>query len=126
MDFLASLDQSITIEPGEQALIPLGVKVAVPVGYKLTLKPRSGLAAKRMITVTNSPGTIDADYRGEVKAILLNLGREPFVVENGMAIIQGEVEAAPQHHMEEVGTEQELGETSRGEGGLGHTGLKKV
>ena len=79
MDFCSANVENITINPGEQALIPLGIKVAVPVGYKLTLKPRSGLAFRRMISVTNSPGTIDADYRGEVKAILINLGKNTFL-----------------------------------------------
>jgi len=124
MDFYSANTDNVLIIPGKIVLIPLGIKVAVPRGYKLTLKPRSGLAVKNGITITNSPGTIDSDYRGEVKVILQNCGTTSFVVEPFMRICQGEIEPAPQYMVTEVDSLEMLGETDRGEGGFNSTGSK--
>lgn len=119
-DFLAALDESVEILPGKRVMIPTGLKFAVPQGCELQVRPRSGLAAKFGVTVLNTPGTIDSDYRGEVKIILINLGEEPFVVERGMRIAQGVL--SPYYKGEFCVTEM-LDETERGEGGFGHTGV---
>jgi dUTP pyrophosphatase len=124
MDFYSANTENVLIKPEEICIIPLGIKVAVPKNHKLTLKPRSGLAGKHGITITNSPGTVDSDYRGEVKVILQNCGGKPFVVEPFMRICQGEIEMAPQYPIEEVETLEELGVTERGEGGFNSTGTK--
>ena len=88
VDLVAAVDDSITLEPGERQIIPTGLAIALPSGYEAQIRPRSGLAAKNGITLVNSPGTIDADYRGEIGAILVNLGQETFTVERGMRIAQ--------------------------------------
>jgi dUTP pyrophosphatase len=122
MDFYSANIEPMTINPGQTVLIPLGIKVAIAPGYKLTLKPRSGLALKG-ITLTNSPGTVDSDYRGEVGVIIHNAGRKKFVVEPFMRICQGEIEKAPQRKFTEVSSEEDLGKTLRGKGGYSSTGL---
>jgi dUTP pyrophosphatase len=121
MDIAAHIKESITIEPGEKALVSSGFSIAVPKGYEVQIRPRSGLAAKKNITVLNTPGTIDADYRGEIKVILINLGKEKFVIENGDRIAQMVVCPVVQASMEEV---KELSDTERGLGGFGSTGNK--
>jgi dUTP pyrophosphatase len=118
-DLCAAVKESITIEPGRIAVIPCGFSMALPVGYEAQIRPRSGLASRNGITPVNSPGTIDADYRGEVMTPLINLGSAPFVVERGMRIAQMLIAPVPQVQIVEVG---ELDETQRGAGGFGHTG----
>lgn len=124
MDFYSANSEEIVLKPGEIQMIPLGIKVAVPKKHKLTLKPRSGLAAKHGITITNSPGTVDADYRGEVKVILQNCGKSDFTIEPFTRICQGEIEPAKQHPVTIVDEEEALGITERGEGGFNSTGTK--
>jgi len=119
MDLHAALLEPVTIAAGEIRLIPCGFAMAVPVGFEAQVRPRSGLASKHGITLPNTPGTIDADYRGEIKVPLINLGREPFTVERNMRIAQMVV--APVAHCT-IETVQELGETTRGAGGFGSTG----
>jgi len=119
MDISACLEMPVTLEPFSTALIPSGFAIELPEGYEAQLRPRSGLAFRSMISLPNSPATIDADYRGEVKVILINYGREPFIVSHGDRIAQMVVARVEQVHFEEVG---ELGSTVRGEGGFGHTG----
>ncbi len=124
MDFYTANIENISIKPGEIKMIPLGIKVKVPKEYKLTIKPRSGLAVKHGITITNSPGTIDSDYRGEVQAIIQNCGTRFYVVEPFTRICQGEIEPAPRYPIKEVFSVEELGSTKRGEGGFNSTGQK--
>ena len=121
MDIAAHIENNIIINPGEKALVSTGLSVAIPKGYEIQIRPRSGLAAKKSITVLNTPGTIDADYRGEIKVILINLGKEKFVVENGERIAQMVVCPVVQANLEEV---KELSETKRGSSGFGSTGNK--
>jgi dUTP pyrophosphatase len=121
MDIAAHIENKIIIDPGEKALITTGFSIAIPRGYEVQIRPRSGLAAKKNITVLNTPGTIDADYRGEIKVILINLGKERFVVENGERIAQMVVCPVVQASLEEV---KELPDTERGLGGFGSTGTK--
>lgn len=118
-DFTAAVTKAVTIDPGAFALIPTGLAVAVPEGYEMQVRPRSGLAAKHGVTVLNTPGTVDADYRGEVKVILINLGDYPFEITRGMRIAQAVIAQVPRVAYVEV---DELSETQRGEGGFGHTG----
>jgi dUTP diphosphatase len=110
----------LTIAPGGRALVPTGFSIALPPGHEGQVRPRSGLAANHGVTVLNAPGTIDADYRGEVKVILVNHGAEPFVVSRGMRVAQLVVAPVALADFAEV---DDLGETSRGEGGFGSTGL---
>ena len=119
MDLRAAMDQSITLGPLERAMVPTGLYVELPVGYEMQIRPRSGLAAKHGVTVLNSPGTIDADYRGEIKVILVNLSNQPFEIQPGERIAQAVVAAHATVEWEEVA---ELGTTDRGEGGFGSTG----
>ena len=121
MDIAAHIENNIIINPGEKALVPTGFSIAIPRGYEVQIRPRSGLAAKKNITVLNTPGTIDADYRGEIKVILINLGKEIFVIENGERIAQMVVCPIVQANLEEV---KELSDTERGSGGFGSTGTK--
>ncbi len=121
MDVRASLNEPITIAPMERALIPTGLYVEIPEGYECQLRPRSGLALKKGISLVNTPGTIDADYRGEIGVILINLSKEPFVVENGERICQMVFNRYTPAEWEQVDT---LEDTERGEGGFGHTGVK--
>lgn len=119
MDLLAACEIEITLPPGGRALIPAGIRIAVPEGYEAQIRPRSGLALKHGITCLNSPGTIDSDYRGPVGVILANLGTEPYTIRRGDRIAQMVV--APVTHAEWDGCDV-LPETARGEGGFGHTG----
>jgi len=121
MDIAAFIKNSITINPGEKALVPTGFSIAIPRGYEVQIRPRSGLAAKRNITVLNTPGTIDSDYRGEIKIILINLGREKFIIENGDRIAQMVICPVVQANWDEV---TELSDTERGSGGFGSTGSR--
>jgi len=119
MDLRANIDTSVELQPGDRALIPTGIKMALPDGYEAQIRPRSGLAYKHGITVLNSPGTIDADYRGDVGVLLINHGREAFTVEDGMRVAQMVVAQYSQFEWESV---EDLDETARGAGGFGSTG----
>ena len=121
MDIAAYIDQDIVINSGDRALVPTGFLLSIPKGYEIQIRPRSGLAAKKGITVLNTPGTIDADYRGEIKIILINLSSEKFLVENGLRIAQMVVSPVEQAKLEEV---KKLSKTDRGVGGFGSTGNK--
>lgn len=121
MDIAASIKENIEINPGEKSIIPTGLILSIPKGFEIQIRPRSGLAAKKGISVLNTPGTIDADYRGEIKVILINLGKENFIVENGLRIAQMVVCPIVQANFEEV---KDLDKTTRGEGGFGSTGTK--
>jgi len=121
MDIAAHIANNIIINPGEKSLVSTGFSIAIPKGYEVQIRPRSGLAAKKNITVLNTPGTIDADYRGEIKVILINLGKEKFIIENGERIAQMVVCPVIQANLEEV---KELSDTHRGSGGFGSTGTK--
>jgi len=120
MDVCAACTEDVRIAPGEIRLIPCGFYMAVPVGYEAQMRPRSGLAVRHGIILPNSPGTIDADYRGEVCVILGNMGREPFVVSRGMRIAQMVIAPVTQCGLQCV---EVLDETTRGVGGFGHTGV---
>ncbi len=119
MDLEAAVDAPLTLKPGERALVPTGLAIALPEGYEAQIRPRSGLAAKNGITVLNAPGTIDADYRGEIKVILANLGTEAFTIERGMRIAQMVIAAYNRVSWTAV---DKLDETVRGTGGFGSTG----
>ena len=119
MDVCAAVEAPVSIAPGEIELIPTGLCIAIPPGYEAQVRPRSGLALKHGITVVNAPGTIDADYRGEVRIILGNMGRETFVVERGARVAQLVVQRVIQADWRPV---DELPETERSAGGFGHTG----
>ena len=121
MDIAAHIGENVIINPGEKALVSTGLSVAIPRGYEIQIRPRSGLAAKKNITVLNTPGTIDSDYRGEIKVILINLGKEKFIVENGERIAQMVVCPVVQADLEET---EELADTERGSDGFGSTGTK--
>lgn len=120
MDIAACLDEPLTIKPFTTALVPTGLAIELPEGYEAQLRPRSGLALKHLISLPNSPATIDADYRGEVKVILVNYGREPFHVGHGDRIAQMVVARVERVEFDEVRT---LSLSKRGEGGFGHTGI---
>ncbi len=119
MDLRANLDEPLMLKPGQRQLVPTGLHIALPEGYEAQVRPRSGLALKHGVTVLNTPGTIDADYRGEVGVILINLGDEPFVVNDGERIAQMVIARHERAELEEADT---LEQTERGEGGFGHTG----
>lgn len=121
MDLRANLEELITLEPLQRAIIKTGLFMELPIGYEAQVRPRSGLAAKKGITVLNAPGTIDADYRGEIGVLLVNLSNESFVVENGERIAQLVIAKHERASWDEVPT---LTETSRGVGGFGSTGMK--
>ena len=121
MDLRAWLEEPVTLQPLERKLIPTGVYIALPVGYECQLRPRSGMALKRGLTLLNTPGTIDADYRGEIGVIMANLSNEPQTIENGERICQMVVARHETVAWEPVET---LDETERGAGGFGHTGTK--
>ena len=121
MDLAANVDSSIIINPGKSAIIPTGLALSIPKGFEVQIRPRSGLAAKQKISVLNTPGTIDSDYRGEIKVILINLSQESFKVEKGLRIAQMVVCPVVQAQLKEV---NDLNETGRGEGGFGSTGTK--
>ncbi|MCQ2245267.1 MAG: dUTP diphosphatase [Bacteroidaceae bacterium] len=120
MDLRANLEEPVTLKPLERKLIPTGLFMALPDGYEAQVRPRSGLALKKGITVLNSPGTIDADYRGEIGVILVNLSNQDFVVEDGERIAQMVIARYEQAEWELV---ESLDETERGAGGFGHTGV---
>jgi len=119
MDVYAAVNEPITIQPREFDMIPLGIKIAIPDGYEAQIRPRSGLAAKNGIGMLNSPGTIDSDYRGEVKVILFNFGKKPFVIKRGDRIAQMVIAPITRANLNE---QKHLDDTSRGDGGFGHTG----
>lgn len=119
MDLRANLDAPVVLQPGDRALIPTGIAMALPDGYEAQIRPRSGLAYKHGITVLNSPGTIDADYRGDVGVLLINHGKEPFTVEDGMRVAQMVVAQYTQFEWNPVA---DLSDTDRGAGGFGSTG----
>ena len=121
MDLAANIAGNISIEPGKTAIIPTGLALSVPKGFEVQIRPRSGLAAKKKISVLNTPGTIDSDYRGEIKVILINQGQETFKVEKGLRIAQMVVCPVVQAQIKEV---EDLSETKRGKGGFGSTGSK--
>ena len=121
MDLAANIDANISIDPGKTAIIPTGLALSIPKGFEVQIRPRSGLAAKQKISVLNTPGTIDADYRGEIKVILINLGQESFKVEKGLRIAHMVVCPIVQAQLKEV---DDLSETERGKGGFGSTGTK--
>ena len=121
MDLSANIDAKINIEPGKTAIIPTGLALSIPKGFEVQIRPRSGLAAKQKISVLNTPGTIDSDYRGEIKVILINLSQESFKVEKGLRIAQMVVCPVVQAQLKEV---SDLNETERGKGGFGSTGTK--
>jgi dUTP pyrophosphatase len=123
VDLEAAVNETITLKPGERQLIPTGLAIALPEGYEAQIRPRSGLALKNGVTVLNSPGTVDADYRGEIKVILANLGSEDFIVERGMRIAQMVI---AQHAHVAWNVVGKLDETARGAGGFGSTGIKKA
>ncbi len=120
MDLCAFLDEEVILDPGERRLIPTGISVAIPEGFEGQVRPRSGLAAQNGIGLVNGPGTIDADYRGEVSVLLINLGKKPFTVRNGERIAQMVISPVFRALLEEV---DELPPTQRQGGGFGHTGL---
>ncbi len=120
MDLCACLEgKEVVLEPGRWQLIPTGIAIALPEGYEAEVRPRSGLALKHGVTLLNAPGTVDADYRGEVGCVVINLGHEPFVVKDGDRIAQLVIHQVSRAELEETA---ELPESSRGEGGFGHTG----
>lgn len=121
MDVRAWLDTPVTLKPLERAMIPTGVYLSIPAGYECQVRPRSGLAAKHGVTVLNSPGTIDSDYRGEVRVIVVNLSASDFVINNGERIAQL---VFARHERVEWEPVETLDDTERGEGGFGHTGCK--
>ena len=123
LDLMAALEKSMTLEPGQRALVPTGIAIALPLGYEAQVRPRSGLAAKHGVTVLNSPGTVDADYRGEIKVILINLGQESFVIEPKSRIAQLIVSAVTRIFWTPA---ESLPDTDRGDGGFGSTGTRQI
>ncbi len=121
LDLSANIKTPVKIEPGKTTIIPTGISVSIPKNFEIQIRPRSGLAAKSQVSVLNTPGTIDADYRGEIKVILINLSKETFVVENGARIAQMVVCPVIKAKLKEVDS---LDNTSRGSGGFGSTGMK--
>ena len=121
LDLRANLETPIVLKPLERTLVPTGLHIALPAGFEAQIRPRSGLALKKGITLLNTPGTIDADYRGEIRVILVNLSTEEFVIEDGERIAQMVIARHEQAEWEEV---EVLDETERGDGGFGHTGTK--
>ncbi len=121
MDLAAHVESNVNVDPGKIAMIPTGLAVSIPKGFEIQIRPRSGLALKKKISILNTPGTIDSDYRGEIKIILINLGDEPFLVENGLRIAQMAVCPVENAQLVEV---DDLNKTERGEGGFGSTGIK--
>ena len=122
MDLTAALSEPVTLQVGERRAIPTGIAIGLPSGTEAQLRPRSGLALRHGITLLNSPGTVDEDYRGEVQALLINLGQQPYTVQPGDRIAQMVIAQVTRLVIEEVENEAELGETDRGSGGFGSTG----
>ena len=123
IDLFASVDHDVSIDPGEYRIIPTGIRISLPHGYEAQLRPRSGLALKHGITILNSPGTIDADYRGEVKVLLINHGKKSFIVKNMMRIAQMVISEVVRAKAVEVESELQIDKTKRDDGGFGHTGV---
>ncbi|HET6527124.1 MAG TPA: dUTP diphosphatase [Balneolaceae bacterium] len=121
MDIRAALNEPVELQPGKRKLIPTGLQMALPKGYEAQIRPRSGLAYRNGITMLNTPGTIDADYRGEVKVLAVNLGDEPFIINHGDRIAQMVIAPVTQATVQET---DDLSETERGKGGFGSTGVK--
>lgn len=121
MDLRANIDTPITLKPLQRVLVPTGLRMALPPGFEAQVRPRSGLALKKGITVLNTPGTIDADYRGEIGVILINLSSDDFVIEDGERIAQMVI---ARHEQPELIQVEELDQTERGEGGFGHSGVQ--
>ena len=121
MDLTANVNKVIEIQPGKSEIIPTGLALSIPKNYEIQIRPRSGLAAKNQISVLNTPGTIDEDYRGEIKVILINLGEKKFIIEKGLRIAQMVLCPVIKAELEEV---DELDDTKRGSGGFGSTGIK--
>ena len=121
LDLRANLDAPLKLQPMQRCLVPTGLRIALPQGYEAQVRPRSGLALKRGITVLNAPGTIDADYRGEIGVILINLSQDSFVIDDGERIAQLVIAAYEQAEFEAV---ESLDQTERGEGGFGHSGMQ--
>lgn len=119
LDLYAAVPEAVELQPGDRRLIPAGLAVALPQGYEAQVRPRSGLALRYGVTLLNTPGTVDADYRGEIKVIMINLGREPFTVQRGDRIAQLVVQPVTKVKWRET---DDLSPTSRGDGGFGHTG----
>ena len=124
IDLYASLDSPVDLMPGEYRCIPSGIIISLPEGLEAQIRPRSGLAVKYGITVLNTPGTVDSDYRGEIKVILINHGKNMFSVKNGMRIAQMVINKVEKEQIIEVSEKSELDATKRADGGFGHTGLK--
>lgn len=120
MDLFAAVESDVTMSPSETVLVPTGISIQLPEGFEAQVRPRSGLAIKHQIGILNSPGTIDSDYRGEVKIILTNFGKNPFVIRRGDRIAQMIIQRYARVEWEEV---ESLDETTRGGGGFGHTGV---
>ena len=124
LDLRANIQQDIVLNPGQRTLVPTGLHIQLPVGYEAHIRPRSGLAIKHGITCLNSPGTIDADYRGDVGVILINHGTEPFVIKQGDRIAQMVIAKHETAEWESVESMDQLEDTERGSDGYGHTGIK--
>lgn len=120
MDVVAAVDEPMSIAPMTVGLVPTGLTVAIPEGYEIQVRPRSGLALKKQVTLLNTPGTIDSDYRGEIKIIMMNFGSEPFVIQRGDRIAQLVLASVPLIEWQQV---EELDQTTRSSGGFGHTGV---
>lgn len=120
LDLLAACDQDVTLQPGDRVLIPTGISIALPPGTEAQIRPRSGLALRHGITMLNSPGTVDSDYRGEIKLVVINLGRETFLVKRGMRIAQMVIAEVVKARLQIA---DNLDATSRAGGGFGHTGI---
>lgn len=119
VDLYAAVKEPITLQPGERALVPTGIRIALPQGYEAQVRPRSGLAIRHGISMVNAPGTIDSDYRGEIQVILINLGHQPFTIQRGERIAQMVIAPVMRVEWEQA---SELPPTTRGDGGFGHTG----
>lgn len=122
IDLFASLDRDMALPPGEYKCIPTGIIISLPAGYEAQVRPRSGLALKHGVTVLNTPGTVDSDYRGEIMVILINHGKKPLILKNGMRIAQMVIAKVEKASVIEVAAREEIDRTERNSGGFGHTG----
>ncbi|MBR5623921.1 dUTP diphosphatase [bacterium] len=123
LDVVAANEEEIVLEPGAIAMVPTGLKASIPEGYEIQVRARSGLAARSGIGLVNAPGTVDSDYRGEIRVILINFGKERFAVSRGMRIAQFVLQKVERAAVSACKSEEELGDTARGSGGFGHTGI---
>ena len=123
LDLMAAIEAPLTLNPGQRILVPTGLQIALPAGYEAQIRPRSGLALKEGLTVLNTPGTIDADYRGEIKIILMHLGQTPFVIERGMRIAQMVIAPVTQATWQEVADVTQVGQDLNRVGGFGSSGV---